>query len=408
MKVDAIILGAELDSYLAAARLIQAGASVRLFQPGAGSLAYAPGGLRVLGYGRNSPDAGLAEPLQQLDEVGEGHPYEKVGAARLREALDWFLALAQDIGRPFACSGRNIAALSPAGLPLPLYASARHQASFPALNVRSVAVLEFSGHRDFPAPLVVAAVRGLGVEASLISVPPPGELRESVPLARSFDSLDRPADYFRSIGPLLPAGAEVVLVPAVLGLKRHEQILQTAEDVLGMPVLEVPTLPPSVPGLRLGGDLETWLRRRGALIHLGGQVVGAEFGGGRIAGVTDEHGELFEADAFVLATGGVLMGGLLVESSGAVREPIFGLDVVQTEPLGSGTIDGGLAALHGAGVPTDPSLRPLAGGSAGLDNLFVTGRMLADWNPAEECSAEGVSIGTGWVAAEAALELLGG
>ena len=49
-----------------------------------------------------------------------------------------------------------------------------------------------------------------------------------------------------------------------------------------------------------------------------------------------------------------------------------------------------LDALHRTGVDTDESLRPRSAGTG--DNLFVTGRTLAHWNPATEGSAEGVSI----------------
>ena len=33
------------------------------------------------------------------------------------------------------------------------------------------------------------------------------------------------------------------------------------------------------------------------------------------------------------------------------------------------------------------------------ENVYVTGRTLAHWNPAVEASAEGVAIVTGWLAA---------
>jgi anaerobic glycerol-3-phosphate dehydrogenase len=56
--------------------------------------------------------------------------------------------------------------------------------------------------------------------------------------------------------------------------------------------------------------------------------------------------------------------------------------------------------LHIAGVETDNALRPQSSGSGICHNVFVTGRTLAHWNPAAECSAEGVSVATGWVAAE--------
>ncbi len=407
MKVDAIILGAELDGYLAAARLLEKGARVRILSPGTGSLHYAPGGIRVLGYGPGDPQAPLLDPWRGLARLTPRHPYRKIGAARLRASLDWFFSLAKEIGHPFFPSGGNVKTLSPAGLALPVFAPTGHQASIRAVSDKPVAVLEFAGHRDFPAPLVAAALRRLGKAASVVRVPLPGDLSESIALARCFDRLDEPGSYFRSLESLVPGDAEVVLCPAVLGLRQHLRVSRIAEEALGRPCLEIPTLPPSVPGLRLHGALEAWLQARGALLHLGARVVGAKTEGDRIMAIVDDQGEAFEAGAVVMATGGALMGGLQVDSFGVVREPLFGLDVIQTRPLGSETIDGGLEALHGAGVETDQSLRPSRNGSAPLDNLFVTGRMLGHWNPAEESSAEGVSIGTGWAAAEAALEVLG-
>jgi len=98
------------------------------------------------------------------------------------------------------------------------------------------------------------------------------------------------------------------------------------------------------------------------------------------------------------------MGGLDVDSHGYVHETALGLGVYQSEPLNALTVDASLHSLHMAGVETDTNLRPLNG----IRNVFVTGRTLSHWNPAQESSCEGVCISTGWVAAEKAHNQLSG
>ena len=102
------------------------------------------------------------------------------------------------------------------------------------------------------------------------------------------------------------------------------------------------------------------------------------------------------------------MGGLGVDSRGQVSEPVLGLDVAHNRPLEAQGPEACLDALHEAGVETDDRLRPVARGGSAYQNLFVTGRTLAHWNPAKESSDEGVSIATGWAAAEEACHYLEG
>lgn len=100
------------------------------------------------------------------------------------------------------------------------------------------------------------------------------------------------------------------------------------------------------------------------------------------------------------------MGGLEVGSDGKIREMTMDLAVHQSRPLDARSVDASLHALHGAGVKTGHDLRPRSNGKDDYENVFVTGRTLAHWNPAEESSADGVAIATGWAAAEFANEYL--
>jgi glycerol-3-phosphate dehydrogenase subunit B len=181
-----------------------------------------------------------------------------------------------------------------------------------------------------------------------------------------------------------------------------------AVDMLGLPVLEVPTLPPCLPGMRLAAACERHVRRQLGTLRFGCRIAGMSSDGDSVRVVTDENGRAIAARTFVLATGGILMGGLEVDSHGHIGEPALGLDVYQTEPLSRIGSPAAVDALHLAGIETDDSFRPRQNGSRAWRNLFVTGRNLAHWNPGAEISAEGVAIVSGWAAAEAAHDVLEG
>src|SRR6266536_2408646 len=78
---------------------------------------------------------------------------------------------------------------------------------------------------------------------------------------------------------------EIVGFPAVLGLEHPREVWHELETNLGRPVFEVPTLPPSVQGLRLFDTMTTALRREGGRLVVGSAVAGAESGGNRLESV---------------------------------------------------------------------------------------------------------------------------
>ena len=406
MSAPVVVIGAELDGLLAALRLRELGHSVVLVARSAGSLHYAAGGVHVLGSVANgSGRHPVATPMTDMAQLDARHPYALAGAKRARSAIDWASVMLARCGIPAnAPQGRNVTAITPAGLKQPVFMPTENQATFEKIEGRRVAVVRFEGHRDLPAGLLLAALRDVGIDVQPVTVPSPSTNCDNLGIARGFDRQADPASWFASTAAQMPAGIEVALFPAVLGLERHAEIVAAASAALGATVLEVPTLPPSVPGMRWARRLDSDLTDSGCVFRRGARIVAADRDGDRIRAVIDENGRRIETAAVILATGGVLMGGLDVEADGSIRETALGLEVKQANPLTAGSPTGMLAALHGAGIETDSSLRPSRNGAASLRNLFVTGRSLAHWHPAEEISAEGVSIVTGWLAAESAHE----
>ena len=80
-------------------------------------------------------------------------------------------------------------------------------------------------------------------------------------------------------------GDERVGLPAVLGLRDPHGAWADLQRRLGRGVFEIPTLPPSVPGMRAFEALRTALRAAGGRLILGSEVIGAERDGGRVTAV---------------------------------------------------------------------------------------------------------------------------
>ncbi|MEQ9491357.1 MAG: FAD-binding protein [Alphaproteobacteria bacterium] len=399
MKTDAIIIGAELDGLVAAARLQECGYATRIFAGGGSSLHYSPGGVHVLGYTETGNEAFVTDPLKSIGRLPETHPYRKIGADRVRNALAWFAEQARRLQQSVTMNGTNEFGLSSIGLPVPVLGTGAGQATIAKLKEHTVAIVRFTGHRDFAADPIRAELDRLGIDASIVEIAPPGPIPENAAMARALDGGGTAQVYFETVKKKMPRDAGIILFPAVLGLFDHKAVLAAANTVFGLPCLEAPTLPPSIPGMRMDHALQSHLKIAGAILHQGTRVGGVIGDDGEVT-VHDGGGRRYAADTVILATGGVLMGGLVVDSHGVVHDTTFGFETFQSDPLAAVSVDHSLAALHDAGIETDGELRPVANGSGTLRNVFVTGRSLAHWNPATECSADGVSIATGWHAAE--------
>jgi glycerol-3-phosphate dehydrogenase subunit B len=178
-------------------------------------------------------------------------------------------------------------------------------------------------------------------------------------------------------------------------------VLNELEDRLGRRVFEIPTLPPSVPGMRLFELLHHALRSTGAKLVIGAGVVSHRRRGDRVISVdtaTAGSNTTYEADAFVLATGGFHSGAITLDSRWHAHEQVLGL------PL-TGVPDAGRPRfvpdyfdeqpLARAGVAVDAELRP-----GGVANVAVAGASLPGAVPWREGSGEGIALASGYRAAQ--------
>ena len=221
---------------------------------------------------------------------------------------------------------------------------------------------------------------------------------DSSSLAVSFDNLSSPDDYFFNINKKINKKTSVVIFPAVLGLNKYMEIIRSAEKTFSKKCFEAPTLPPSIPGIRLNKILEREVLKKN-YIHRGSHILKANIENNKCLSVVDNFKRIIKARAFIFANGGILMGGIKVKSNGEIVEEIFDSKIQNNNHAKFEKSYETLNALQTSGVLTDNKLKPISKSNNQLENVFFTGRNLSNWNPSLELSGEGVSIASGWYSA---------
>ncbi|MHB1523431.1 MAG: anaerobic glycerol-3-phosphate dehydrogenase subunit GlpB [Candidatus Dormibacteria bacterium] len=412
MGTDAVVLGAGTAGMVAALRLAAAGASVLVLAEGEGGLPLAPAQIDVLGY---RPELVL-DPLGELAgflESRPDHPYQLVEAGEVGASLDWFLELSAPLG--YTGSPR-LNRLHPTGLGAlrPTCLVPETMAAGDLSDGGSVLVVGLKGFRDFHASLLAENLAlahppsGAVVRARAVQVSLPGDPRDLRPqlLVRRLEERGVLAELGREIRSRLEQ-EDLVGVPAVLGLESSHEVWQGLQELVGRPVFEIPTPPPSQPGQRLQQHLFRALRRLGGEVRLGARAAGYRARGDRLVAVkvvTAAREVEIPADHFVLATGGIGTGGITAGPDGEPREEVFGARVSRggapEQPLVEYMAT---QPLDRVGVEVDEEQRPLGGGGGALfENLWAAGAALAGAEPWREKSGEGISLATGFRAARLA------
>ena len=148
-------------------------------------------------------------------------------------------------------------------------------------------------------------------------------------LARHFD--DAALARASSARELLAAAARrggTSGLPAMLGLRDPHAVLADLEHRLGRRVFEIPTLPPSVPGMRLYEILRSALRAAGGRLVLGAEVVSHDATATGVTSVATHaagRGSQLRGAVVRAGLGGFASGAIELDSHWVTHERVLGL-----------------------------------------------------------------------------------
>jgi glycerol-3-phosphate dehydrogenase subunit B len=423
-SADVVVVGAGLAGLACAHGLARRGARVVVIAKGFAALHWTAGTVDV------AAPAGASTAREGVARLAAipGHPYALL-ADDVAAAVDDLLGIVAARGLPYAGTLDSPIHQAPTGIgatrPVAIVPAAQAGALPAWRDEEQLVVCGIAGFKDFwPAAVAASLVRPalwrladtdtgpsrvLPVSAALPDIAGRRNLT-ALHLARAFD---QPSWRERAIVAIAraveAAGAHPpirVALPAVLGLNDHAAVLGSLRATLGVPVFELPLVPPSVPGLRLYDALRAACRDAGVRVQLGEAVARFEATGDRVDHLITPAAarELsIRTGAVVLATGGLAGGGIVGLPDGGFVETVLGV------PVDGPPRDDWLAReafvaeghpVERAGIRVDRDLRPVATtGWPVYTNVRVCGAQLSGQRWLRERCGDGVAVASAWRAA---------
>lgn len=236
----------------------------------------------------------------------------------------------------------------------------------------------FDGLADSMAAFQCGAYqKHTGVKANYCDIPKPSKWTPTwgaVRWAAYIDSdagLDWLKRALQTVSPDIPPGWPV-LVPQVIGRKFPERNLHALQVATGHPVFEYPLPPPSLGGMRIR-DRWVWNLKQSGVQFLAGRVTLAEPTGQ----ISLEDGREWRSDHIIVASGGILGGGLEISVDGTVH------DTLRKEVLGSITARQDLQMQEWGRLADD-----------GTPRITTCGAQCRGWNPNRDSNGGALILAT--------------
>ena len=411
--VDVLVAGSGMAGLVAALTAASQGKKVRMLTTGMGSLAISGGNVDILAY---ADGGSVSAPWAGMALLPAEHPYRLMGAECVREAIAFFQR--QMEARQWPMQAASTPAGQTCNVQIPtIMGTLKPTHLLPAgVNIKALAearrvlVVSVEGLRDCRPALVISQLRRYRAwadrEFAQMTVPSPlGETHRSATALDLARLMEKPQSRQWLLEALKPhAGScDLVLLPPVCGSKARPDAWQAVEAAAECPVVEMLSIPPGVGGLRLRDALLRALREYDFELFENARVLHAETAGKKCTALVAEASgqeRRHEARTFVLATGGILGGGLDL-APGSARESIMGLDIAVPDDveLWSEAELFGKHLFARMGVRVDSTMRPVSSQAAVCwNNVFFAGRSLGGYDYATEKSGHGVAVATGWQA----------
>jgi len=385
-----------------------------------GPLVFSSGLLDLMGVHPLEEGRVREDPWEAVAEVRRDHPdhpYARLDPADMRKAMDEMVAFLGENGLEYRLDPhRNqqvVTALGTLkvtyGVPATMMDGAR------ALRRKDPGlIVGFEGLKGFSSRQVAEALGASwpALRSCTVALVPSGTEVFSQQIAERLATHQGRKDWIEAVRPRL-GDARVVGLPAVCGVYDGGAAFRAMREELGLPLFEIPTMPPTLTGLRLKALFEQHLPSCGIRCRFQQKVLKASMDGSKgllLECGVEEPVLRVRCRGAVLATGRFFGRGLRADRKEVV-EPLFQLPLHQPEgreqwhrrdffhPAGH--------PVNRAGVVVDDLFRPVdAKGAPVVPGLFAAGSILAhqDWMRMK-CGA-GLAIATAYGAVQGSLRWL--
>lgn len=414
IETDVAIVGAGIAGLSAA--LFAANRSIDTTLAGeTGEILFASGLLDLLSVHPIGEGKTWDDPWAALDALRRDlpdHPLARVSSPDILAAFDALTTFLADQRLPYRRrSNRNVETPTAMGavkrtycVPETVWAGVR------ALEEKQTSlIVDFDGLRGFSARQIASALesRWPGLRTARLPFPGGEGMQYAEQLAMALEAEPNREALACDIRACLGTARSVGL-PAVLGLYRTQAVFKDLQDRIGVPLFEIPILPPSVAGLRLQNAFHRGLVEKGVRLLPRHRVDAVRFE--RTSDfvldiAAPDGGQTIHAGAVILATGRFLGGGLRGGRNG-IREPLLDLPVAQPGDRAAwhrkDFLDPRGHPVNEAGLAVDDRFRPLdRNGGPVHERLFAAGSILAGQNWIRSKSGAGLSAATAYAAVDA-------
>ena len=422
MNFDVAIIGGGLAGLTCGIALQQRGKRCVIINNGQAAIDFASGSLDLLS---RMPDGSAVENINEnltaLRTALPAHPYSLLGAEKVIAKAQDFERLANALNLDLIGSSEKnhwrvtgLGSLRGAWLSPNSVLTVQGNETFPH---KRIAVLGIEGYHDFQPQLLAANLvlnpqfAHCEVTSGFLNIPQLDELRQN---AREFRSvniaqlLEHKLAFNDLVSEIIESaqGANAVLLPACFGLENQE-FMNALRDATKLALFELPTLPPSLLGMRQRIQLRRKFESLGGLMINGDSALNAHFEGDRVHCIKTRllEDEEIIADNFVLAAGSFFSKGLVSEFD-KIYEPVFESDIIGVE--GFNDKDRFSWTNHrfanpqpyqSAGVAINEHCQVQKCGQF-LANLYATGNVIGGFNALELGCGSGVAVVTALAVAD--------
>jgi glycerol-3-phosphate dehydrogenase len=416
-KSDLVVVGAGLAGLIAAWQAAKRGKHVKVVTKGWGAQHWHTGCIDILGIIDPGNHRLVENPVEELPaflSTHPNHPYQHVGVDILEKAISALKDLGKHHGYPLLGElNANILLPTSLGAMRPTCLAPASMIAGDLRDKSPILIVGFGGYVDFYPQMVAANLGFQGIPSFAHTVEPQTlssyKFISTRVLAELFENRSFREEVIRELKEkVLPQVDPMVNrlgFPAVLGLRNAASIHKELEEKLQMRVFEIPTLPPSIPGIRLHQLILQEIESLGGRVYDGMEVLGHSSNSKWVSAVFSEAAarlKMHASERYVLATGGLLGGGFIQTQRYQPVEAVFGLPLSYPADPRCWFEDDFLAPeghpFFQSGILVNADFQPVdRRGEIIYENLFAVGNLYANCDALVERSMEGIALVSGYV-----------